>query len=217
MNKQDFLKQYQTKEWYETSKRIKARDHNTCQMCGRNDVPLSVHHLYYGHGGDIFDVPDESLITLCEDCHEAQKEYREMQNSLLDDLRSCYTDFELYGLMEYFLIGFVFDGPVYIQKLKPLEILKQRGYGNGEELDNIIKWREQVYGEKLKRQAAIEYLVSSDDKDTIQWFSDTFGYTIDKYLEELKINRPDIYGYILAEAGRRIECKKKSAKDNLPF
>lgn len=32
MKKEDFLRQYHTKEWYEISKRIKARDHNTCQM-----------------------------------------------------------------------------------------------------------------------------------------------------------------------------------------
>ena len=97
MNKQDFLKQYQTKEWYEISRRIKARDHNTCQMCGRNDVPLSVHHMYYGIGGDIF------------------------------------------------------------------------------------------------------------------------GYTIDKYLEDLKTNRPDIYGHILGEAGRRIKRMRELMKEHLPF
>ena len=71
MNKVDFLKQYQSKEWYETSKRIKARDHNTCQMCGRNDVPLSVHHRYYGENGSLL-VPDNALITLCEKCHHKE-------------------------------------------------------------------------------------------------------------------------------------------------
>lgn len=219
MNKQDFLKQYQTKEWYEISRRIKARDHNTCQMCGRNDVPLSVHHMYYGIGGDIFGVPDESLITLCEKCHESQKEYRLEQEDLLDNLRSFYTDFELYELMQFLLSPFIYDGFAYMQKLNPLEIIKDKYYGNEEELDNIIKWRERVYGEKLKHQAAIEYLVYYDEnnKETAEWFNDTFGYTIDKYLEDLKTNRPDIYGHILGEAGRRIKRMRELMKEHLPF
>lgn len=71
MKKEEFLNQYKTKEWYETSKRIKARDHNTCQMCGRNDRPLSVHHRYYGKNGSL-KVPDDALITLCDSCHEQE-------------------------------------------------------------------------------------------------------------------------------------------------
>ena len=75
MTRKEFLAQYQTKEWYELSRQIKARDHNTCQMCGRNDVPLSVHHLKYGENGSLF-VDDNCLITLCDRCHKINHEYK---------------------------------------------------------------------------------------------------------------------------------------------
>ena len=73
MTRKEFLAQYKTKEWYELSKKIKARDHNTCQMCGRNDVPLSVHHLKYGEDGSLF---------VNDDCDDYDDEYERFDDWL---------------------------------------------------------------------------------------------------------------------------------------
>lgn len=70
MKKKDFLAQYQDKRWYELSKRIKARDKNTCQMCGRNDKPVSVHHKVYREDSNVWDYSDDELICICDRCHE---------------------------------------------------------------------------------------------------------------------------------------------------
>ena len=99
MTKEEFLAQYQTREWLELSKQIKARDHNTCQMCGRNDVPLSVHHLQYGLDGDIFDVGAFTLITLCDDCHKTNHLLRQNMNGILRLLRGFLTDYEIYAIL----------------------------------------------------------------------------------------------------------------------
>lgn len=142
MEKEEFFKQYQTKEWYEISKRIKARDNNTCQMCGRNDIPLSVHHLYYGEDGDLFSVPESSLITLCEECHERQKEFRNDTEGLLRELRTLYTDFEVYLIIsdieeKYFPSSSDWTFKRLDEDIIPLNLRKKYlSY-----LQNINKWR----------------------------------------------------------------------------
>ena len=99
MTREEFLAQYKTKEWYELSKRIKARDHNTCQMCGRNDVPLSVHHLQYGKDGSIFDISEYTLITLCDKCHEIIHRCRNLVNVGINELRCFRTDYEIVAIL----------------------------------------------------------------------------------------------------------------------
>ena len=83
MKKKDFLAQYHTKEWYELSKRIKTRDRNTCQMCGRNDKAVSVHHKVYYEERKVWEYSDDELICICDHCHEI----------VTDSNRSVYKDF----------------------------------------------------------------------------------------------------------------------------
>lgn len=113
MTRKEFLAQYKTKEWYELSKRIKARDHNTCQMCGRNDVPLSVHHLHYGENGSIF-VDDDSLITLCDRCHKINHEYKNKIPEMIEEIREYLTDYEICVYLYSILLRmqFNYDGIV---------------------------------------------------------------------------------------------------------
>ena len=99
MTRKEFLAQYQTKEWYELSRQIKARDHNTCQMCGRNDVPLSVHHLQYGKDGSIFDIGAFTLITLCDNCHKLIHLYRNNIDNIINLSRGFMTDYEIYAIL----------------------------------------------------------------------------------------------------------------------
>ena len=115
MTRKEFLAQYQTKEWYELSRQIKARDHNTCQMCGRNDVPLSVHHLKYGENGSLF-VDDDCLITLCDSCHKINHEYKNKIPEMIEDLREYLTDYEICVYLYSILLRmqFNYDGNVVL-------------------------------------------------------------------------------------------------------
>lgn len=61
---QEFL---ETDEWLETARRIRIRDHFTCQECRKRG--WHVHHLTYDYGRL---PPDEYLITLCDECHEGR-------------------------------------------------------------------------------------------------------------------------------------------------
>jgi len=56
-----------SREWSVLRRQIFRRDGHRCKLCGRNDVPLHLHHCTYKN----YAVEKlEDLITLCERCHE---------------------------------------------------------------------------------------------------------------------------------------------------
>lgn len=145
MKREDFLKQYQTKEWYNLSKRIKARDNNTCQLCGKNNVPLTVHHLHYGENGSILDVPDSSLITLCEECHRKQDYYRIDTEYIINELRTQYTDFEIFLMVVSLEEKYYQDrDSIKYRPIKESIIPKSLRKYHLSFYRNISKWREKV-------------------------------------------------------------------------
>jgi hypothetical protein len=71
-------------EWQERRKEIIFRDCGQCQFCfSRNR--LEVHHAYYDLTKMPWDYPDNSLLTLCHDCHAEEtnllKEYKNIKSS----------------------------------------------------------------------------------------------------------------------------------------
>ena len=73
-----FSKMYDDDRWKTKSRQIRERDNYTCQECNRDqtEVPLHVHHAYYasnkkGTPRRLWDYPDETLITVCEECHDS--------------------------------------------------------------------------------------------------------------------------------------------------
>lgn len=46
-------------------KSIKSRDHHTCQMCGKMNCNLDIHHIDYDKGNHA----EDNLISLCKKCH----------------------------------------------------------------------------------------------------------------------------------------------------
>lgn len=67
-------KQLKTKEWRAKREKILKRDGYKCAYCGSKSK-LNVHHKYYnlypnGKYVNVFDYPDDALITLCESCHK---------------------------------------------------------------------------------------------------------------------------------------------------
>lgn len=60
--------------WQKKRLEIMQRDEFTCQACFNSQNTLNVHHCYYEKGLMPWDYPDESLVTLCEECHEYETE-----------------------------------------------------------------------------------------------------------------------------------------------
>jgi len=72
-------------KWQKKRLEIMSRDEFYCHKCYSSEDTLTVHHLYYIKGNDPWDYPDDSFITLCEDCHEKEHELRPNSESILID------------------------------------------------------------------------------------------------------------------------------------
>jgi len=77
-----YKEQFKDPRWQKKRLEILQRDNFTCVDCLDDSTPLHVHHTYYEKGNKVWDYPNESLITLCEDCHESEeqqiKQYSEL-------------------------------------------------------------------------------------------------------------------------------------------
>ena len=63
-----------------------------------------MHHLCYRKGAKIWDYPDHTLITLCEDCHRMEHEMsyendHSVTNLIHDLTYSGFTNFELVSIL----------------------------------------------------------------------------------------------------------------------
>lgn len=68
----------QTNHWRRHRRQALERAGHRCQVCGREDVPLEVHHNRYDN---LFGEDPEDLIALCERCHRVHTEALEEQKS----------------------------------------------------------------------------------------------------------------------------------------
>lgn len=56
--------------WQKKRLEILQRDGFACRVCFDTTTTLHVHHKFYKRGANPWDYPDESLITLCAECHK---------------------------------------------------------------------------------------------------------------------------------------------------
>lgn len=69
-----YSEELESKEWRQKRLKILKRDGFKCSFCGqgvRKGHPLQVHHTYYIFTNKAWQYPDDALITLCENCHDA--------------------------------------------------------------------------------------------------------------------------------------------------
>lgn len=60
--------------WQRLRLEVMQRDEFKCRWCLDGSKTLNVHHLEYN--GDPWDTPIEHLITICEECHKDDHEFR---------------------------------------------------------------------------------------------------------------------------------------------
>ena len=71
---QEYAQKLKDPRWQKKRLEILERDEWTCQLCGSTTDTLAVHHKRYLIDTEPWDYPNKLLITLCETCHEAEKE-----------------------------------------------------------------------------------------------------------------------------------------------
>lgn len=67
----DYKEQIQHPNWQKKRLEIMMRDNWKCRRCGKTNIALHVHHLYYIKGLLIWEYDNEGLVTLCKSCHKA--------------------------------------------------------------------------------------------------------------------------------------------------
>jgi 5-methylcytosine-specific restriction endonuclease McrA len=65
-----YAEQLKSPKWQKKRLEILERDNFKCITCRTKDKQLSVHHIFYLKGIQIYDYPNEFYITLCNDCHD---------------------------------------------------------------------------------------------------------------------------------------------------
>lgn len=86
-SKEDYFAKLKDPRWQKKRLEILERDEFSCRGCGDKDSTLHVHHLWY-EGNNPWDAPTESLLTLCETCHEFETGDRKMlEDELLKTIR----------------------------------------------------------------------------------------------------------------------------------
>jgi hypothetical protein len=93
MNKAVYSEKLKDPRWQKKRLEIFKRDGWACRYCFDSESMLAIHHTFYKANCDPWDYPDESLVTLCRSCHEAETQARgEVNATLIDVLRELpYT------------------------------------------------------------------------------------------------------------------------------
>lgn len=60
--------------WQKKRLEILNRDEFCCQSCYDDKSTLHVHHMHYFPNSEPWEIADNYLITLCEECHQSETE-----------------------------------------------------------------------------------------------------------------------------------------------
>lgn len=63
--------------WQKLRLLVFERDNWKCRACTADYSTLHVHHRWYKRGAEPWEYPLSALVTLCEECHAAEKDIRE--------------------------------------------------------------------------------------------------------------------------------------------
>ena len=91
-------------KWQKLRLQILERDNWTCQKCFDDESMLVVHHKYYENNKDPWEYPLEAFITLCEYCHELERNERPLleQELLLSLKKQGFLYEDIINLLEGF-------------------------------------------------------------------------------------------------------------------
>ena len=84
----NYIEKLKDPRWQKKRLKIFNRDNFTCQNCFDAKSTLHIHHLRYEPKADPWEYWDKDLITLCENCHKDEKEFRsDSEQALLEILK----------------------------------------------------------------------------------------------------------------------------------
>jgi hypothetical protein len=152
MNKKSYSEKLKDPRWQDKRNEILERDNHRCQLCGDNTEPLHVHHKYYQNFKEPWDYPNESLITLCEKCHNSQ--HNKEDERLRERLSELTTDY-LFNFVKTILL----KNPGFILEFNQLSE-KERDCLLSEMYNKIL-----YMSNKLPKKIGLNYYVPEKEND----------------------------------------------------
>jgi 5-methylcytosine-specific restriction endonuclease McrA len=73
---QEYAAKFKDPRWQKKRLQILERDKWACSVCGDASSTLHVHHGYYESKYEPWDYSDDTLHTLCEECHSWANDLR---------------------------------------------------------------------------------------------------------------------------------------------
>jgi hypothetical protein len=105
-----YWEQLRDPRWQKKRLEIMQRDEFICQSCGDAGKTLNVHHGYYAKGLAPWEYEDETLRTLCEDCHKMAEESLASLRQLIGKLDPATVDI-VRGFASFFAEPAINDSP----------------------------------------------------------------------------------------------------------
>lgn len=82
----DYAEKLKDPRWQKKRLEILNRDNFTCKHCDAKDKTLHVHHKTYVYGNDPWDYHENNFVSLCQDCHIDEEQYKQEAKGMLEDL-----------------------------------------------------------------------------------------------------------------------------------
>lgn len=99
MAKKTYWELLKDPRWQRRRLEILEREDFACENCGSKDKTLHVHHKIYRKGAMPWDYADRDLMSLCEDCHEAETHVKRRLDEALSALGTLYYE-QVLGYLE---------------------------------------------------------------------------------------------------------------------
>ena len=96
--------------WQKRRLEILQRDKFTCRLCADDASTLHVHHLRYERGADPWESLGFSLLTVCENCHEAMHQ-EQYGSSIVESLIAGGADINMLHAFSESLQSLFQSGP----------------------------------------------------------------------------------------------------------
>lgn len=131
--------------WQRKRLEIMERDKFKCRECGATENMLNVHHLHYEYGRDPWDYHNNSLITLCESCHEEEHNYTDVcAKSLIESIRKCGGGYKALSILnicfqQYGGTQLTSDDWVFLVRLTLDALIERRHGGSVEPLAELVR------------------------------------------------------------------------------
>lgn len=72
--KGDYASQFKDPRWQKFRLKVLEKDGFKCTSCGDGESMLHAHHLYYISKRKPWEYPIDSVLTLCDSCHDGEHE-----------------------------------------------------------------------------------------------------------------------------------------------